>query len=112
MLYIPRKVNLNERLTAPERASRKESKMKSLMVTTDIEIANFEIEAHVTKHNGFFQLTHLTLDDLDFYAEPLAAVVAATFGRFITNQQRCRVILKATADIKAIDDALDIENAA
>ena len=85
--------------------------MKSLMVTTDIEIADFEIEEHVANTHRFFKLTHLTLDDLDVYT-PLVDLVLAARDRSMTNQQRCRAILKATADIKAIDDALDIENAA
>jgi hypothetical protein len=86
--------------------------MNSLKVTTNIDIADFEIEEHVANTNRFFKRTHLTLDDLDVYAEPLAALQRAAFSRSMTNQQRCRAILKATADIRGIDDALDIENAA
>jgi hypothetical protein len=88
------------------------NRMKSLIVSTNDNVEDFEIEEHVAKHNRFFQLTHLTLDDLDAYAKPFAALWWAANSESMTNQQRCRAILKATADIKAINDSLDIENAA
>lgn len=85
--------------------------MKSLIVTTEIEIADFEIEDHVANTHRFFKLTHLTLDDLDVYT-PRVDLVQAGRNRSMTNQEACTAMLAARAALKAIDDALDIENAA
>jgi hypothetical protein len=40
-------------------------------------VADFEIEEHVADNNSFFQLSSLTLDDLDVYAKPYTDVLGA-----------------------------------
>jgi hypothetical protein len=51
-------------------------------------ITEFEIEEHVASTNRFFQLTGLTLDDLNPYARPLARVVNACLTVDVALGQR------------------------
>jgi hypothetical protein len=61
---------------APGAATREEiNNMKGIKATTTID--EFEIEDHVAKHNQFFKLTHLTLDDLAAYAKPFDKALVA-----------------------------------
>lgn len=80
-----------------------------------MQIAAYEVEEHVAEHVRFFQLTNLTLDDLNVYAEPFASIIMAAnrlaHGN-VTEVQALDAIRLAAIDVRAIDDRLATESAA
>jgi hypothetical protein len=79
---------------------------------TTMRAAEFEIEEHVAEHNRFFQRTRYTLNDLDVYADAFVPALQAVYCETMTDQQASEVMLKARADARAIDVALELADAA
>jgi hypothetical protein len=75
--------------------------------------ADFEIEEHVLETNRFFQMSGFTLDDLNVYAEPLAAVcraVRSAANGNATKQDLMTAVWEAARKYRAIDDRLTAVN--
>jgi hypothetical protein len=78
-------------------------------------IEEHEIEEHFAADNRFYQESGMTLNDLDFYAGSfgpvVSAVTMASLGA-ITREQAHEAMDKAISEYKALNAALDLENAA
>ncbi len=83
--------------------------------TTTFALAAHEIEEHLVETNDFFKTSHLTLDDLHEYGNPLGHLASAVYRAsegFITKQQAIEQTLIAIDQLQAIHQAMNAANAA